>query len=346
MRAATLWEIVICLCFGVQLSLEAYWRRIRAGRNPIAPTYDYPLRTLPRASLSGRRLPSELFVRPTRDADSHAPEVVALADELRAKTRNDQEYVSAIFDYVSSRIDQCLDFPPRGNVVGTLARGFGTCHEKLNLFIALARAGGIPARYCTIATAKGQTGVLSLMGDDDGVFGMLNFSSRRFLLEENDARAKRIVSFMLTWSAAIRRRLKARAQDTDGSQPPDPWQHYIAELRIGESWIPADPTYSDEDCVALNLPFQQFGYEPFLLSKMMGTTINARMESIPFRRRRFLFWFAFACVWRGHIDHLNHFSNRLRSHGRQMLAKEGRDAMILKRPHLYRRLPVVTFEGA
>ena len=322
MPVTTLRHIAAYLYLTAQLSAEAYWQRLRQGRSPFSPTYGYPPRSLHRPPVDGRTLSREPFLRPTRHADSHAPEVIALADQLRARASNDLQYAEAIFNYVGNGIDFCFELPPRRAVVGTLARGFGTCHEKLNLLVALARAGGIPARYCTIGI--GQAGVLSLMHDDDGLFGMLTFGYKRFLMEENDPRAKRIVSFILRLSSRMRRQLKARALDPTRDPSGDPWLHYVAELRVGESWIPADPTFGDEDCVALNLPLQRFGDEPFFLRKGMGMAINGRMESIPSMPWPvYMFGVARICIERGNFNHLNHFGNRLRSRGRDILAERG-----------------------
>jgi hypothetical protein len=288
----------------------------------------------------------EPFLRPTRYADSHAPEIIALADDFRAETSGDWEYASAIFEFVCNHIDMCFDFPSQRGVVGTLERGFGTCIEKLNVLVALARAGGIPARYCTIGIDPAQAGVLALMEDDDGIFGVLNQSLKRFIAEENDPRAKRIASFNLWCSSKFRKGLKKRVLEGTLEPAQNQWAHFVAELRIAEGWIAADPTVGDEDCAVYNWPLQRFGFEPLILGRFMGMTINERSEALPFRWSRYIFWITRLCVSRGFFDHINNFGERQRARGRHLLEEIGPDTLRLKRQHLQRRIsPVAEQSG-
>lgn len=178
------------LFLGFQLTVEACWTRLRQGRGPFSPTLPArSRRPRSRASLDGGRLSPETYLRPTRNRDGNAPELVGLADEVRARTGSDWEYARAIFDLVRDEIDPCFDLSPGGGVVETLERGFGMCHDKLNVFIALARAGGIPARYCTIGLGPGREGVVSLtMPDHSATLDVLSEPSRWFLAEKNDPR--------------------------------------------------------------------------------------------------------------------------------------------------------------
>lgn len=334
-------EAAACLWLTGRLSVEAYAQRIRTGRGVLAPTYASRQRTLRRANLAGRTLGREPFLRPTRFADSHAPEIVALADEFRANARSDSEYASAIFEFVSNDIAMCHDFPPRSGVVGLLERGFGTCNEKLNLFIALARAGGIPARYCTIGVDLSRGGVLSLLGEEDGVFGVLTHLSRRFVAAHRDARATRIASFNLWCASQFRRVLKARVRDGTLHPARNQWTHFVAELRLGDGWIAADPTFGDDDCAASKWPLQRFGYEPLILGRFMGMTITGRHEEMPVRRHLGVLWLAHVCVSRGFLDHINEFCEAERCRGRELLDRAGRDAVWLERQHLHRPMPAV-----
>lgn len=85
------------------------------------------------------------YLRPTHLCDSHAPEIVAMADELGASDLPDREYAEAVFDFVKNNIK--LAFVPLDGAVETLRRGSGTCLHQLSLFAALCRAGGLSARY-------------------------------------------------------------------------------------------------------------------------------------------------------------------------------------------------------
>lgn len=331
-------ELGLLVYFNGQLSCEAYFRRMRDRRSLLAPTLRTPPRALRRAALEGRALPTARFVRPTRFADSHAPEIVALADEIRSQTGSDWEYAAAIFEFVCNQIEMSFDLPSRRGVVGTLERGFGTCAEKLNVLVALARAGGIPARYCTIGIDTNRPGVLSLLGHEGGIFAALNESSKRFVAENNDPRAKRIAAFNLRCSAWFQRSLTRRILAGTLISPRNQWTHFVAELCVGTNWIAVDPTLSDEDCSAYNRPLQRFGYEPLVLTRFMGMAIKDRSEAIPFRWARYIFWLAQVLVMRGFFDDMNRFGERERLRGRSILSEIGAEAMMLKREHMSRRI--------
>ena len=332
----TLREILVCLFLVGQLSWEAYRQRIREGRSIFAPTLPDRSRLVGRVSLAGRSPQSEPFLRPTRFVDCHAPEIIALADHFRARTSSDWEYAAAIFNFACNQIDLSFDLPPRRGVVGTIDRGSGTCIEKLNVFVALARAGGLPARYCAIGTNGAQRGIISLRGDDDGIFGLFDQPSKRFIAENNDLRAKRILSLVAWWSSGVRRPLTHSVLAADGEPTRTDWPHFVAEVRIEQRWVAADPTHGDAECAASAWPLQRFGYEPLILGRFMGTVIKHRSEDLPFRWRRYLFWLAHVCTWRGFLDHINRFNACERLRGQRILDQVGTDAMIAKRQHLYR----------
>ena len=332
MRLRLLWELPAVLSAAAQLSFEAYSKRLREGRNPFSPTFAQPLRTLPRVAVEGRTLSQEPFLRPTRDADCHAPEVLALAAQLGAGDRGDRQYAEAIFDYVSNRFDTCFDMSTRRGVVGTMERGFGTCVEKLNLFVALARAGGIPARYGTLGA--GDAGLVSMMLDDVGRFGI--WFPKKLRDDPGDPRAKRIASFALRLLARFRRVFGSRRRGPR-DQDEVPWEHYVAELLIEGRWIPADPTYSDGDCAALHIPPQGIGHEPFLMMRVMGMRINGRMESVPSTSwSRYLGGIALYCLGRGYFDQLNNFMTRQQSGPGPSVPNGGRKATVLDHPDLDR----------
>ena len=340
-KTESLRDIIACWFLNCQLSLEAYWTRFRNGQNLLSTTLPARTRALARTSLDGRVFSQEPYLRPTQNCDCNAPEVVALADEFRRRTRSDWEYAHAIFDFACNAIDHSLELWPRRGVVGTLERGFGTCHEKANVLVALARAGGIPARYCTIGVGPGHVGVMSLTHDDSGIFGVVTQAARRFLVEENDPRAKRLVASFLGRCSRHRIALKARAVAGTLRPSASDVPHYVVELQLGQAWIPADPTSSDEECAAYNLPLQRFGYQPLVLAKQMGMVITGRNEAIPLRRRHYIGWDAHVLWARGFWDHMNRFGERGRARGRMILAEAGREAWIRRRKHLYRRIPAV-----
>jgi len=85
------------------------------------------------------------YLRPTHLCNSHAPEVIALANELGAFKLDDYEYAENVFNFVKNNIK--LAFVGLDREVDTLRRGSGTCVHQLSLLGALLRSGCIPFRY-------------------------------------------------------------------------------------------------------------------------------------------------------------------------------------------------------
>ena len=90
-------------------------------------------------------LENKKYLRPTRFCESNAPEIRSLAKQLREKTESDEEFVSAAFNWVKN--NKHLIFKPIGGALQTFKTKGGVCLDQLSLLAAIARAGGIPARY-------------------------------------------------------------------------------------------------------------------------------------------------------------------------------------------------------
>jgi Transglutaminase-like superfamily len=88
----------------------------------------------------------EVNLRPTYQCESNAPEIIAMANELGAFQKSDREYAEVCFNFLKKKVDFSFSAPVRG-ALKTLQTGHGICFDKVSLFIALCRAGGIPARY-------------------------------------------------------------------------------------------------------------------------------------------------------------------------------------------------------
>lgn len=88
---------------------------------------------------------NERYLRPTRYCEMDSPELMALAKKLGAFKKSDREYAETIFNFVKNNIR--LKFIPINGGVETLKCGGGVCLSQMSLLIALARIGGIPARY-------------------------------------------------------------------------------------------------------------------------------------------------------------------------------------------------------
>lgn len=100
----------------------------------------------------------ELIARPPADylgadevIEATAPEIVALADRLRAGTEDDVAFARAAFDWVRDEIAHAGDAgDPRFAVSATdvLADRAGWCYAKAHLLAAVLRAGGVPTGLC------------------------------------------------------------------------------------------------------------------------------------------------------------------------------------------------------
>ena len=84
-------------------------------------------------------------MRPTLYCNCRAPEIIAMANHLRAFKKSDYEFAETAFEFVKRKI--ILEMIPMDDVVNVLKRGTGTCLHEISLFIALCRAAGIKARY-------------------------------------------------------------------------------------------------------------------------------------------------------------------------------------------------------
>lgn len=114
----------------------------------IRPTRRYDLPTYEEGMPVCRA--NERYLRPTRYCNSHAPEVIALANALGAYQKPNHEVAQAAFEFAKEKM--VLEIRPIDSVEKTLRRGTGTCFELISVFIALCRAAGIPARYKMFAT--------------------------------------------------------------------------------------------------------------------------------------------------------------------------------------------------
>jgi hypothetical protein len=86
----------------------------------------------------------EKYLRPTRLCKPNAPEIVALAKKLGAWEKSDWDYGESIFNFMRK---VKFGFGPLKNAVEVLKTNKGMCLDQQSLAIALARAGGIPAKY-------------------------------------------------------------------------------------------------------------------------------------------------------------------------------------------------------
>ncbi len=97
---------------------------------------------------------NEKYLRPTRLCESDAPEIRAMAKKLWEGRENDLDFVKAAYFFVKN--EKKLVFRTMGGAIQAFRTKGGVCLEQLALLAAIARAGGIPARYRLYALAPTQ----------------------------------------------------------------------------------------------------------------------------------------------------------------------------------------------
>ena len=298
----------------------------RTGSNPFIKLLE-ERRRLPRASRYRRHLSGEPFLCPSKQCDSEAPEIVALADKLRAEQTHPWKYAQAVYQFVSNEITYGILPPPRSGVVGTLERGFGNCWDKQNLLVALARSGGIPARFCFVGGA-------SYIGDGAGQ-GQAHLLPWFLDALNRDARGSWLVSLEL----GLRRVIARAMLGEENNSGLFPWRlHPYVELKIGDCWIPADPTWGDEEAAGLGFALPLLGYDPLMLWGVKGNVIK-RSEEIPtgweqWISRRF---FCFGICMSDRCANLA-FED-VRASGRRILRALGRSEYIKQKRRRYVPIP-------
>jgi hypothetical protein len=88
---------------------------------------------------------NERYLRATYLCDPTDPDIIAMANKLGAYKKSDWDYGDSVFKFVNGSIR--IDFSSPKTAGECLRWGHGTCIDKLNLFNALCRAGGIKSRY-------------------------------------------------------------------------------------------------------------------------------------------------------------------------------------------------------
>jgi hypothetical protein len=88
---------------------------------------------------------SEKYLRPTRFCESDSPVIRALVKHLRDQYPSDEDFALAAFEWVKN--NKYLVFKPMGGALSVFRSKGGVCLDQLSLLAAIARAGGIPARY-------------------------------------------------------------------------------------------------------------------------------------------------------------------------------------------------------
>jgi hypothetical protein len=101
-----------------------------------------PARDAPRGKGPDARVPD---LAPTPEVDADAPAIRDLAGRVVGKTRGSYQAARLLLDEVNRRLAKAFG-QSRDRASEVLAAGAGDCTEHAILFVALARAAGIPAR--------------------------------------------------------------------------------------------------------------------------------------------------------------------------------------------------------
>lgn len=218
--------------------------------------------------------------------------------------------------------------PPPHGVVDTLKRGYGSCVDKINLLIALARAGGIPARYCVIDSRIVALGPPEMVGRKvniyDWVMGHgLGFNAKiHFNLKTRERK-----------DLAVLMHLGFRLRHFLGRH-----EHPHAELKIGGFWVQADPSFDKYFAAGFNYPVQKLGYDPFMLWGLTGNVIARTAEAPrePQERLHRRYLCAFTC---GEGSCLNLATDEVRVRGKQVLDEVGESEYMRSKLDYYVPLP-------
>ncbi len=96
----------------------------------------------------------EKYLRPTRLCEYDIPEIRVLAKKLGAYDKEPLEYAESIYYFVKNQ--KYLIFKPMEGSLRVMKTKGGVCLDQMSLLIALARAGGIKARFRLYAFTASQ----------------------------------------------------------------------------------------------------------------------------------------------------------------------------------------------
>jgi len=118
---------------------------------PIGPSYSIPVY---HSEMNGSP-PRAKYLRPNRLIESDAPEIIAMAHHLGAFKKSNKVFTENCFLFIQRNIRFTFLSSLKG-ARKTLLTGEGVCFDKAHLFVALCRAGGIPARLRSMSFALTQ----------------------------------------------------------------------------------------------------------------------------------------------------------------------------------------------
>jgi transglutaminase-like putative cysteine protease len=124
-----------------------------AERLPVTAPFSYSLLSVVDAAVMPSALPRDLARRNLQLPDGRSPRARALAQELRAQSRDERDYVAKVLErFRHEAFEYTLEPPPLGaepvdEFLFATRQGF--CEHYASAFAVLMRAAGIPARVVT-----------------------------------------------------------------------------------------------------------------------------------------------------------------------------------------------------
>jgi len=114
----------------------------------IGDVYSLYDRSISTSTSTEKPIPQKEYLQPTFCCESNNPKIIALSNSLGAyeDEKDKTAYADACFEWVKRNIRFRTTTLIRG-AKDALDSGEGMCSDKQGLFMALCRAGGIPARY-------------------------------------------------------------------------------------------------------------------------------------------------------------------------------------------------------
>jgi len=125
-------------------------KRLEAGRTVSPPPRKYELPEF-RPGMENRASKRK-YLRPTLYCDPRGPLVTAMAHRLGLGERSARGFAEAAFEFTKRNIT--VQMVALDDVESTLVRGTGSCLQKIAVFVALCRAGGVPARFKFCALSR------------------------------------------------------------------------------------------------------------------------------------------------------------------------------------------------
>ncbi|HQA06519.1 MAG TPA: transglutaminase-like domain-containing protein [Syntrophomonadaceae bacterium] len=111
-------------------------------------TVNYALQIKPDGGLKASSSSGlQQYLKPSNKIESNHSAIVAKAKELTASSESELDKVNKIGSFISSHMTYKLNSPHKNKgAISALQNGEGVCEDYAALFIALARASGLPAR--------------------------------------------------------------------------------------------------------------------------------------------------------------------------------------------------------